>query len=42
LREVIELPLTNPELFVRVGIKVSGRHKIKFKLFLVGVLISLV
>lgn len=23
LREVIELPLTNPELFVRVGIKVS-------------------
>ena len=26
LREVIELPLTNPELFVRVGIKV--RHKL--------------
>jgi 26S proteasome regulatory subunit T4 len=26
LREVIELPLTNPELFVRVGIKVSIRH----------------
>ncbi len=24
LREVIELPLTNPELFVRVGIKVRG------------------
>lgn len=24
LREVIELPLTNPELFIRVGIKVSG------------------
>ena len=24
LREVIELPLTNPELFVRVGIKVSS------------------
>jgi SpoVK/Ycf46/Vps4 family AAA+-type ATPase len=23
LREVIELPLTNPELFIRVGIKVS-------------------
>jgi 26S proteasome regulatory subunit T4 len=23
LREVIELPLTNPELFLRVGIKVS-------------------
>ena len=25
LREVIELPLTNPELFVRVGIKVRSR-----------------
>ena len=25
LREVIELPLTNPELFVRVGIKVSTK-----------------
>lgn len=25
LREVIELPLTNPELFIRVGIKVSRR-----------------
>jgi 26S proteasome regulatory subunit T4 len=24
LREVIELPLTNPELFIRVGIKVRG------------------
>ena len=27
LREVIELPLTNPELFVRVGIKVSNSHE---------------
>jgi len=26
LREVIELPLTNPELFVRVGIQVSLQH----------------
>ena len=26
LREVIELPLTNPELFIRVGIKVSNRY----------------
>ena len=25
LREVIELPLTNPELFLRVGIKVCMR-----------------
>jgi ATP-dependent 26S proteasome regulatory subunit len=28
LREVIELPLTNPELFIRVGIKVSDRNGI--------------
>lgn len=27
LREVIELPLTNPELFVRVGIKVRRKHQ---------------
>jgi 26S proteasome regulatory subunit T4 len=32
LREVIELPLTNPELFIRVGIKVS--EKIRFRKFL--------
>lgn len=28
LREVIELPLTNPELFIRVGIKVSSGNRI--------------
>jgi 26S proteasome regulatory subunit T4 len=28
LREVIELPLTNPELFVRVGIKVCAAYSI--------------
>jgi 26S proteasome regulatory subunit T4 len=31
LREVIELPLTNPELFIRVGIKVSIRTGIQYR-----------
>lgn len=35
LREVIELPLTNPELFIRVGIKVC-----QFCLFLFGWLVN--
>jgi 26S proteasome regulatory subunit T4 len=40
LREVIELPLTNPELFIRVGIKApkgvlqrEGRFRIELRMF---------
>jgi SpoVK/Ycf46/Vps4 family AAA+-type ATPase len=29
LREVIELPLTNPELFIRVGIKVRREYLVQ-------------
>ena len=36
LREVIELPLTNPELFIRVGIKVRyAPGRLNFKIFCV-------
>lgn len=41
LREVIELPLTNPELFIRVGIKVS-LHTYILRTFFVLVLRRLV
>ena len=33
LREVIELPLTNPELFIRVGIKVCSCIHLEIKIF---------
>ena len=36
LREVIELPLTNPELFTRVGIKVRCNIKISLSFCIVG------
>jgi ATP-dependent 26S proteasome regulatory subunit len=41
LREVIELPLTNPELFIRVGIKVRKKTKKKKNEFIGYLSISL-